>query len=865
MPHRLPLAIVVLFLAGSTCAAAPLQILPEDAVYDPGIPTPHSYLGFEIGDQHIQHHELVGYLRHLATVSDRVTVEEYARSHGRRPLIMLTITSAKNHRKIESIRQHHVQLADPARSASVVTRRLPAVITMGYSVHGNEPSGGNVAPLVAYHLAAGTGEQHERLLDNVVVLLDPCLNPDGFERFAHWANNNRGAILNPDPNHREHREPWPSGRTNYYWFDLNRDWLPAQQPESQGRLALYHRWKPNVVLDFHEMGTNATHFFQPGVPARNNPLTPLRTFELTRQFARHHAAALDGVGSLYYTEERFDDFYMGKGSTYPDLHGAVGILFEQASSRGHLQESVNGPLSFPFTIRNQFLTSMSSLRATLELRESLLEHKRTFYQDALALARASRAKAHIVAAPHDPARLHRFLEILARHQIHAYRLKQPLVVDGVEFQADEAFVIPTEQAEFRFLEDLFSRRTEFQENIFYDVSAWTLPLAFQLQTAELPEVPAEDILGQAFTANRLPRHTASFAPTDLAYAVDWRGYFAPKTLHRLLAADVLVKVASEPFSLQTGPEQVRDFDHGTLLIPLGIQSEKRAAIIKILRDAGRDGVAVHATTTGLTPAGIDLGSSSFERVDKPKWLLVTGGSEYEAGEVWHLLDQRMSLPVTLVADDQLAGVELADYTTVILVSGNYAGVSAGGIARLTAFVEAGGTIVATGTSIVWLAQNKVVEPVFRAAPATVPAPGAGIGLPPVAAARRPYAEATVDAALRLVRGSIFQTHVDHTHPVGYGYNPQALLPVFRNNNVFLAPSENVYATPVIYAAKPLLAGYVSAGNLGTIAGSASVVVVTRGRGRAILIAENPNLRAFWYGTNRMFLNSLFFGPLVRNP
>jgi len=321
-----------------------------------------------------------------------------------------------------------------------------------------------------------------------------------------------------------------------------------------------------------------------------------------------------------------------------------------------------------------------------------------------------------------------------------------------------------------------------------------------------------------------------------------------------------VRVASQPFDFVTGPEQVQHFEHGTLLVPLGIQPNKRATIVRILRAAGREAVAVHATTTGLTPTGIDLGSSSFQRVPKPKILLVTGGSTYEAGEVWHLLDQRLSMPVTLVADRQLSRVDLTDYSAVILVSGRYDAMSSSGVAKLSHFVETGGTIVAMGTSIEWLDENKIVETVFRRHAAESAADDE-----PTPPLRRPYAEAPVDAALRLVRGSIFQTRVDHTHPVGYGYAPQAALPVFRNNRVILEPSQNAYATPVVYEAHPLLAGYVSAENLDSLAGSASVVVVGRGQGRAILIAENPNLRAFWYGTNRLFLNSLFFGPLVRNP
>src|SRR5690606_10462510 len=202
--------------------------------------------------------------------------------------------------------------------------------------------------------AAATGPEADAILNNVVVLLDPVLNPDGLNRFAHWVNSNRSKNINADPATREHSETWPGGRTNHYWFDLNRDWLPVQHPESQGRIRQFHKWKPNVVLDFHEMGTNSTFFFQPGIPSRNNPLTPKRNFELTAEIAKYNAAGMDEIGSLYYTRQSFDDFYYGKGSTYPDGNGSIGILFEQASSRGHIQESVNGLVTFPFTIKNQF-------------------------------------------------------------------------------------------------------------------------------------------------------------------------------------------------------------------------------------------------------------------------------------------------------------------------------------------------------------------------------------------------------------------------------------------------------------------------------------------------------------------------------
>jgi len=551
---------------------------------------------------------------------------------------------------------------------------------------------------------------------------------------------------------------------------------------------------------------------------------------------------------------------MGKGSTYPDLHGSIGILFEQASARGHLQDSVNGPLSFTFAIRNHFLTSLSSLEATLAHRAQLLEHKRTFYQDAISLVRGGKTKGYVVAAPADPVRLYRFLEILARHEIRAHRLSRDMQIAGRTFRGGESFVVPAAQPEFRFLQALFEGRTKFEENVFYDVSTWTLPLAFNLQHAELTAPPSAEQLGEPFSRDDYPKRTLATKSDDLAYVIDWRGYTAPKAIYQLLAADVKVKVAARPFHLQLGNHETV-FGYGTLLVPLGIQPEKRDRIIDILEQASTDGVAVHPATTGLTSHGMDFVSSNFVLVPKPKLLLVTstGVSDYEAGEVWHLLDRRFEMPVTLVDNRRLGAVKLNDYTVVVMVSGSYSSISEAGVEWLERFVTDGGTLVAIGTAIRWINEKKIIEIAFRkAADVENEEPAAS-------AERRPYAEAARDAAVKLVRGFILRTHVDHTHPIGYGFSESQTLPVFRNNTVFLEPSKSAYSTPVAYDAEPLLSGYVSAENLRLLSGSASVIVRSSGRGRVVLMAENPNFRAFWYSTNRVFLNALLFGPITRVP
>ena len=281
----------------------------------------------------------------LDKASDRISLEITGQTYENRPLLLLTITSPKNHTNIENIRIQHLQLTDPSKSSSVDIKNMPAIFYLGCSIHGNEPSGTNAGLIMAYHLAAAQGHEIEKYLENTVILFDPSFNPDGLTRFSTWANSRKSKLISPDSYDMEHNESWPGGRFNHYWFDLNRDWMVAQHPESQARIKKFQQWKPNVLTDHHEQGTNATFFFMPGEPTRVHPLTPDKNQELTRKMGEYHAKALDQIGSLYFTQEGYDDFYYGKGSTYPDAQGAIGILFEQASSRGHAQESVNGILT----------------------------------------------------------------------------------------------------------------------------------------------------------------------------------------------------------------------------------------------------------------------------------------------------------------------------------------------------------------------------------------------------------------------------------------------------------------------------------------------------------------------------------------
>lgn len=844
-------------------AKLPTSYWPEDVDFDSSIPTPNEFFGFEVGQHHLTHAQVVRYMERLAETSDRVTIKQTGRTHGGRPLLLLTITSAKNRDRLDEIQKQHYDLSQPAFADEVDVSDLPAVINMGYGVHGDESSATNCTPLVVHYLAAAKGDEIDAILSNCVILLDPSLNPDGFNRFANWANMFRGKTLNPDPRHAEHNQNWPPGRVNYYWFDLNRDWLPLEHPESRTRMTWYHSWKPNVVLDFHEMGTNSTYFFQPGVPERKNPYTPMRNLELTGKFASYHAKALDDRGSLYFTMERFDDFYMGKGSTYPDLHGAIGILFEQASSRGHVQENGNGMLRFHDTIGNQFTTSLSSLRATSDMRIELNEYKRDFYKESVKQSKTSEFKTYIFSSPNNRSRLESFADVLRQHDIQCYWPAEDVQIGENTLPRHTSLVVPTEQSEFRFIKSLLMKQKRFEENVFYDVSAWTLPLAYNLEQFETRI--AMDLTGMQL-AEVGKRVSVEFTPTDNAvgYLFDWSDDDSPWLVNQLLQNEIKVKVATKTFSIQPSEKNSlskTSFGKGTILVPLAIQKEKLDSIMKILAQGADRGIEVTSSFTGLTPGGIDFGSGSFANIPQPKIAMpVAGGvSAYGAGEIWHLMDTRIELPITMLKMPRFQnGVDLDDYSALVFPAGNYSSLSEEAWEGIRDWVRAGGTVISVGGSSATIAK-KIGDPSINKTDS--PKETKESEDSPVQLA---FDSASKRRALELISGAIFNTKVDLTHPLFYGFaNDQ--LPVFRNHTTFLPISDNPYCNPAIYDSEnPHLAGYCSDENLEKVRDSAAVVVQPMGRGRIILIADNPNFRAFWHGTSRMFLNSIFFGHLT-NP
>ena len=509
--------------------------------FNPNIPKPSDFLlkQKEVGSSHVSHDRLIQYMYALANSSNRISIQKTGETYEGRPLLTLTVTSEKNQKNLDLIRNNHLDFLNSSNEKKSNFYNRPVVIYQGYSIHGNEPSGSNAALLYAYYLAASNDKELLEQLDQSIILLDPSMNPDGLQRFANWVNTNKSEYLNSDKNDREFNEHWPKGRTNHYWFDMNRDWLPIQLPESKARINTFHKWHPNVLTDHHEMGTNSTFFYQPGVPSRVNPLTPKKNQELTQKIGRYHEAILSKNGSLFYSEEDYDDFYYGKGSTFPDINGGIGILFEQGSSRGHLQESINGEISFPFTIKNQLLTSLSTLQASVELKNELFDYQHSFFNK----VKSKKNEYIIVSEKYDISKLYHFHEILKNHKIETKKLNNNKTINGKEYKTKNSFLIPTNQKNSRLLNAMIENRTEFTDSLFYDISAWSFLHSFNLDYTRLN-------ISEKLQNLDFPKPTGKInTESDYAYVFSWHDYYTPKALYKLLDNGIRIKVATEEFSI----------------------------------------------------------------------------------------------------------------------------------------------------------------------------------------------------------------------------------------------------------------------------------------------------------------------------
>jgi len=834
--------------------------------YDDEIPSPAGVLGRRVGEEFSRHHEVLRYLRRLARASDRVRIDSYGTTWEGRELVLLTISSPANLSRLDEILERNRALADPDTSdvqADAIIDNNPAIAWLSYNVHGNEPSGSECAMQVAWTLAAATNPEIERILDNVVVVIDPMLNPDGRDRYVNWYRMTRGTAPNPDPQAAEHDEPWPGGRTNHYLFDLNRDWLWLVHPESRARIAAYREVLPQLHVDYHEQGYRNPYFFGAGDDPYNTNI-PAETREWVERYGQANAEAFDPDGLLFSTKERFDYLYPGYGKVLPVYHGAVGMLTEKGGhSRAGLAIEVteNHTLTLTERVRHHFLTSMSNIEATADWREGQLERFRRFFVEA-ARAEEEGLQTVVISAANDPQLLAKVWLLCESHGIRVHRIADDATIenlrsyrDGEEVDEVElgagAWVINAAQPMGRLVRVLFERQTEVTHIETYDITGWSLPISFGLEawySDEPLEVEAAPLEEWRAPEGEL---TGDDEGEVVALIVDSAHFRFPQVLGLLGAHELDARIAGEAFEVDG-----RAFSPGSLIVHL-VHNEAKS-LRRFARAARRLGADVHRASTGMTEGGPVLGANANREATRPNVLLVRGEgtSSYSFGQHWHLLDAEMQIPHTNIDADAIGGVELDEYTVVLLPEGGgriAREMGDAGVAALKEWTRQGGTVVATGSSAYWASRALLdLTTDDDDGPDADPYAEDDEG-EPEDLNEMTYEQRRHLANERRVPGAMVAIHVDLSHPLAAGSRDWH--GVVKRNARFLPLAKTGYAV-ARYAEEPYIGGAMSDENKDRIAGKPWMTQHRVGRGRVICIADDVTMRHFQHGSMRLLLNAI---------
>ena len=870
-----------------------------DADHDPAIPTTGAVLGLDIGSELVRHGELRSYFDALAAAApDRVRLFDIGRSWQGRSLFYAAISSPANIARLEEIQAGMARLADPrglgAGEAAGLIDSLPAVVWLGHSIHGNEPGTSNAALQTAYHLLASRGDPRvASILDETVVLIAPLINPDGRERFIDGYRAGRGLEPDPSPLSAERDEPWPGGRTNHYLFDMNRDWFTQTQPEIRAHAAALLAWMPVVVVDLHEMGTDRTYFFPPEAEPFNPHLTPTQLAN-TGLVGRNNAAWFDRFGLRYFTREVYDGFFPGYGSGWPNYHGASAMVFEQASSRGLVARRTDGSiLRFSDTVQSQFIASLSTLEVAASNRAKFLQDFADYRATAVEEGRRERTRAYVLSAEPDPDLAARLAVTLARNGIELERALAPFQGCGRSFPAG-SFIVPAAQPAKRLLRTLLDEKTAMDPAFLaqqaervsrglpdeiYDVTAWSLPLMFNVPAhacASVPTVGSEPI-GPDW---RLPGQVSN-PQARVAFLVPWGSTASARFLAAALRAGITVHSSGKPFTA-SGTR----FPAGSLVIPVAGAGDLGPQLRQLSADSGATVIGVD---DGWVSDGPGLGSPSVRFMPTPRVALLWDEptDRSSAGSARFVLERQFGYPVTPIRSQRLATATL-DGFDVLVIPGearSYKDVlGKAGIETLKSWVSRGGVVVALGSGTRFLADPEVdllpirLEDDAFAAPAAADAaqPDAANGKESAAMpARVPGSILANEAELaqatlpernppRPIAGALAHAVVaDAEHWLAAGLSPT--LNVLVTGNDIYSPARQNAADTVLRFAGPealLKSGVLWEESGKQLAFKPFVVSRKADRGLAIGFTSDPNFRAHLAGLNLAFFNAIFRGAAM---
>lgn len=859
--------------------------------YRATVPTPEQVLGRPLGAEVSLHAEIETYLRALAAASDRIKLVEYGRSWEGRRLWYAVLATPERLAKLPGLQAGWQRLADPRTLAPGEGEKLcvdlPAVAWLANCVHGDEPSGSDAALMVAWHLLAAEDDALvSAIFANLVVVIDPLQNPDGRDRFVHGTRAARGLEAAADPDSAEHTQPWPGGRVNHYLFDMNRDWFAMSQPETVARVRAFQAWWPQVYVDLHEMGGNSTYYFAPPALPLNPEITTKQRAWLER-YGRNNAAWFDRAGVEYFTRENYDSFYPGYGEGWPTFQGSIGMTFEQGSSRGLVfRRRDDSLLHYRECVRNHFLASLGTLETLAGARQDALEGFLEYRRTAIAEGTTGPVAAYLFPERGDPTRLARLVNLLTAQGIEVQRATAPITTEratpllGGSTSAQTfpagTYVVRLDQPAKRLATVLLGRHFEMdaeflarqkerekrrKEAQFYDLTAWSLPLLFDVETwvsATPPNGAAQQVaLGAARPA---VQELGTTAP-KVAYVVPWSNG-AAALLVELLAAGVKVRTMDRAFKLG-GTE----FAPGTYVVKI---ADQPADLHERMRSgSARHGVRVVPTDTSWVESGIHFGSNSTHVVAAPKVAIAWDRpvQANSAGWARFVLERRYGLPVTPIRVQSLATAELERYTVLVLPDGGaYAGVlGKAGAERLQHWVDRGGVLVAIGGATRWLAEEGVGLLASKAEDRQgPPKPKSDADSRASRPAEEPF---DYEKAIRPDKeppprtpGAILAVTLDPEHWLAFGYAGRANV-VSESHDIFTPVKLDRGTNVAVYETtdKLLLAGFTWEESKKQLAQKAWLVHQPRGKGHVVAFAEDPNLRAFADGLNLLFLNAILLG------
>lgn len=850
------------------------SFFPLGAV-DSTVPSPRSVLGYQLGERFTDFRLLERYVERVADASPRVNLVQYGETYEHRPLRVAVITSDENHKYLENIKTQNLRLTDPgslsAAEAQAIVEKLPVIVWLSYGIHGNESSSPEAAMAVLYQLAAGTDERTIAILKNAVVILDPSINPDGRERYVQWYNGRAQNPSNASTDAAEHAEPWPGGRTNHYYFDLNRDWSWLTQQESRTRVALYRQWMPHTHVDFHEMSSNSSYFFFPAAVPVHEALPP-EVIKWGKVYGEANAKALDKVGAAYYVGESFDMFYPGYGDSWPTFNGAIGMTYEQAGSgRAGLaiKRTDGGTLTLFQRARNHFVTSIATLETSVQRRKERLQDFANFWKSALEGPDTKRS--FVVRADQDPVLANRMVDILLRQGIHVYSLKSATSLKLRQYYSGRTqdifmpggtFVVPLSQPERRLATALLEPKTVAKDTFFYDVSAWSLPVAFGL-TAYESETPLPKNV-ERLTEAPIVRGTVVGGKATYAYLIPWSRSSAIRLAWNLLARGHSLSVATKEFTLGG-----RRYAAGTLV---AFVSKSGASLHDDIASAAAEtGVDVYATETGLSEKGISLGSDKVQPLRLPSVAVATGEPAFSGsfGELWYLFEQYAGIPFTAVQSSDIGGLNLGRYDVLVLPNGGSwkSGLDSNAVASVKRWVQSGGVVIALDNAARFAGKS-------------------GSGLTPAlllnekkddekSKEEKDREKSLKEEQKQMTRfekeerrrleeipGTIFRALVDTTHPIGFGTSGSVY--VLKGDGMPFQLTDQGHMVARFSSDTVQVSGFASLEKRKAVANSAYIQEFTVGRGKVILFAENPTFRMFWLGTARLLLNAVLFSPPVRS-